>query len=300
MLKGVYTALVTPFTADGAIDEAKTASMIEHMVADGIAGVVVGGSTGEFFTMSIEQRKQQIELICKLVNKRITVIAQAGCLATEDSIDMAKFCTKAGADILLVVPSFYETLGDDIVDHYAAIGKAVDTPIMLYNIPGSSSNDITPDVAAQLAKVCNATCMKDSTGDIHRQYQIAWATNGSVQPVCGADTILIGALAGGTEATVLGVSCGISKECVALYKYMCEKKDLASAQALWEKMLPVLHFAENNGYIAVVKAMCKLLGRDQGEPKAPIRALSEEKVAILKGYLDDLSTVSDLVNKAFE
>ena len=300
MLQGIYTALTTPFTADGGIYEAKTAQMIECMVEDGIAGVVIGGSTGEFFTMTLEQRKQQVEMICRLVNKRITVIAGAGCLSTEDTVDMAKFCTNAGADILLVVPSFYETLGEDIYDHYAAVGKAVDTPIMLYNIPGSSSNDITPEVAAKLAKVCNATCMKDSTGNLDRQYQIEWATNGAIQPVCGWDTIVLGAFASGTKATILGVSNAVSKECVALYKYMWEKNDLVSARKLWDKLMPVFDFAGNNGYISVVKALCKIYGRDQGDPKAPIGTLSEEKVAVLKKHVDALRAEKDLINKAFE
>ncbi|MBR2189343.1 MAG: dihydrodipicolinate synthase family protein [Eubacterium sp.] len=299
MLKGIYTAMVTPFKEDGSMDREKVESLIEAMIADGISGVVIGGSTGEFFLMSYEERKAQVKAICEIVNKRITVVANAGCLNTEDTVDMAKYCTEAGADILLLVPSWYEKLtNDEIVAHYKAVGDAVDTPIMLYNIPGSSSNDITPEVAAQLAEVCNATCMKDSTGDVHRQYQITWATGGKVQPVCGADSILINALAYGTQATVLGVTNAISKECVALCKYM-EKNDLDAARKLWDKLLPVLEFAENNEYIAVTKRMCKLVGRDQGDPRRPVLPLNEEKTAKLTELMAGLAEVKDLVDAAF-
>ena len=300
MLKGIYTAMVTPFKEDGSMDREKVEMIVDAMIADGISGVVIGGSTGEFFLMSLEERKAQVKAICEIVNKRVTVIANAGCLNTADTVDMAKYCTEAGADILLLVPSWYEKLtNDEIVAHYKAVGDAVDTPIMLYNIPGSSSNDITPEVAAQLAEVCNATCMKDSTGDVHRQYQITWATKGKVQPVCGADSILINALAYGTDATVLGVTNAISKECVALYKLVKEKKDLDSARLLWDKLLPVLEFAENNEYIAVTKRMCKMRGRDQGDPRQPVLPLSEEKTAILAELMAGLDEVKDVVEAAF-
>lgn len=299
MLKGIIAAMATKFTPDGEhVDGQATVQLVEQMIADGVHGIVVGGSTGEFFTMTAEERKQQIDLVVKTVNKRVPVVAHSGCLSTRETVEMSKYCEAAGADVIIVVPSFYEALSErELIAHYAAIGAATKMPVMLYNIPTSSSNDILAGTAAKLVQVCNATCMKDSTGDLHRLYRITAATNGQVQAICGADSILMQAFAYGAQAAVLGVANAITRECVALYKLMVEQNDLVTARQLWDKFLPFQEFAETHGYIAVVKAACAYKGRDVGAPRQPILPLSAADQTEMEALLRELDTMSPLVDK---
>lgn len=299
MLTGILVALATPFTADGEhLDEQAAAELVRDLIADGVHGIVVGGSTGEFFSMTPAERQRVLEIVVQVANGRVPVIAHTGSLSTTETIALSQHAEAAGADMLMVVPSYYERLTDrELITHFQRVGAATKLPIMLYNIPSACSTDVTPDLVAKIAEVCDAQYVKDSSGDMHRIFQIGYATGGRVVPVSGADTLALQALAWGTQAAVWGAANATTRECVALYKLVAEKKDLEGAGQLWGSLLPVMNFLETRGYIASVKAAAELCGRRVGSPRAPILPLAEADRVDLQGLLDGLKAVAPLVDR---
>lgn len=301
MLKGILVALATPFTADGEhVDEQALAQLVDGLIRDGVHGIVVNGSTGEFFTMTNAERKRVLEVAIQAADRRVPIIAHTAALSTREAIDLSQHAEAAGADALMVVPSYYEPLTDrEVITHFQRIGAATKLPIMLYNIPAACSTDVKPDLVARVAEATpTIKYVKDSTGDMHRVYQIMWATGGKVTPISGSDTMAFQALAWGTTASVWGAANVTTRECVALYELIVVRKDLARAAALWDKLLPVQHFLETRGYIASVKAGAELRGRKVGSPRAPILTLAAADRAELKRLLDDLESVAPLVRDA--
>jgi 4-hydroxy-tetrahydrodipicolinate synthase len=300
MLKGILVAMATPFSASGEeVDEQALAQLVEELIRDGVHGIVVCGSTGEFFTMTKEERKRVLAVTVETARRRVPIIAHTAALATSDAVELSKHAERAGAEVLMVVPSFYEPLTRrEVVSYYKRISEASRLPIMLYNIPSACSTDVTPDMIAEITAVANVPYVKDSTGDLHRIYQIQWATGGKVTPISGSDTMAFQALAWGTTAAVWGAANVTTRECVALYELLVVKKDLAKAAQLWERLLPVQHFLETAGYIAAVKAGAELRGRKVGAPRAPILPLAEGDRTELKRLLDELAAVEPLVNEA--
>jgi dihydrodipicolinate synthase/N-acetylneuraminate lyase len=154
-LTGILVALVTPFTADGGeIDAAALEAHVERMIVGGAHGLVPGGSTGEFTTLTLPERKQLTELVVKAAGGRVPVVAGTGSLSTADALDLAAHAAQAGASALMVVPPFYDAV--DLGTFKELLGEiraASGLPIMFYNIPSASGLHLTPAEIASLADV---------------------------------------------------------------------------------------------------------------------------------------------------
>jgi 4-hydroxy-tetrahydrodipicolinate synthase len=206
MFKGSIPALVTPFTTGGAVDEKAFADHVEWVIAEGSSGLVPVGTTGESPTLSHDEHKRVVELCVEVAAKRVPVIAGAGSNNTTEAIELAEHAEQAGADALLVVTPYYnKPTQKGLFAHFSAIAEAVSLPIFIYNIPGRSVIDMSPETMGKLAKAHkNIVGVKDATGKIERV---------SEQRIsCGTDFIQLS----GEDATALGFNAHGGIGCISV------------------------------------------------------------------------------------
>jgi 4-hydroxy-tetrahydrodipicolinate synthase len=214
LFRGVLPALVTPFR-NGAIDEDAFVSLVERQIAGGVHGLVPVGTTGETATLSHEEHRRVVELCVATAKGRVPVIAGAGSNSTAEAIELVQHAKKVGADAALVVTPYYNRPSQEgLYAHYAAINEAVQLPVLVYNVPGRTSVDISNAVLARLAKLPNIVGIKDATGDLGRA---------SLQRIeCGEDWVMLsgnddsglGYVAQGGHGCI-SVTCNVAPEPVS-------------------------------------------------------------------------------------
>ncbi len=206
MFQGSIPALVTPFTEAGAVDEKAFADHVEWQSAEGSSGLVPVGTTGESPTLSHEEHKRVVELCVQVANKRVPVIAGAGSNNTKEAIELAQHAEKVGADALLVVTPYYnKPTQKGLIAHFSAIADAVSLPIFIYNIPGRSVIDMSPETMGVLAKAHkNIVGVKDATGKLERV--------SDQRITCGPDFIQLS----GEDATALGFNAHGGVGCISV------------------------------------------------------------------------------------
>ncbi|MGO4428502.1 dihydrodipicolinate synthase family protein, partial [Streptomyces sp. MCAF7] len=167
-LSGVLTALASPFAADGKLDEKTLRRLVDRGIDGGVDGVVACGSTGEFAAMSAAERRQVVETVVDQAAGRVPVVAQTGALSTREAVELSRHAQAAGASVLMVVAPYYEPLTLDETLHYLrTVADAVDVPIMLYNLPGATGVNLSPETVGQLAReVENIQYIKDTSADM--------------------------------------------------------------------------------------------------------------------------------------
>ena len=170
--EGAITALVTPMH-DGAVDEQGLIDLIEFQIAGGIHGIVSCGTTGESATLSFDEHKRVIELTVKIVKGRIPVIAGTGANSTLEAIELTESAKASGADaVLSVVPYYNKPSQEGLFQHFKAILKAVDIPMILYNVPGRTVTNMLPATAARLATLPNVVGLKEASGNLNQISEI--------------------------------------------------------------------------------------------------------------------------------
>lgn len=206
MFQGSIPALVTPFTEAGTVDEASFAAHVEWQISEGSTGLVPVGTTGESPTLSHAEHKRVVELCVEVAKKRVPVIAGAGSNNTLEAIELAQHAESVGADALLVVTPYYnKPTQKGLIAHYEAIAKAVSLPIIIYNIPGRSVIDMSPETMGALAKTHkNIVGVKDATGKIERVSE--------QRITCGADFVQLS----GEDATALGFNAHGGVGCISV------------------------------------------------------------------------------------
>jgi 4-hydroxy-tetrahydrodipicolinate synthase len=268
---GVLPALITPFTDDGgALDTDALAANVERLIAAGVGGLVPGGSTGEFTTLSNAERRELIEATVAAAAGRVPVVAGTGALSTRETVELSVHAEQAGAAAVMVVPPFYEPLPwRELLAHYTAVADAIGIPIMYYNLPSATGVTLT---AEQLGALPIA-CLKDTGGD-HTAATELIQTDGPVL-LNGWDTQTFAALAAGVRAVVWGAASILPDECVELHRLLIDDIDLPAARELWARLWPLCRFLESTTYSAAVKAACALVGDTTGPVRAPLLPLDD-------------------------
>src|ERR671933_2611894 len=237
---GVLPALITPFTEDGgAVDEAALAANVERLIAAGVGGLVPGGSTGEFTTLSNAERRRVAEVVLEAAGGRVPVVPGTGALSTRETVELSVHAERAGAAAVMVVPPFYDApKWHELKAHYQAVADGISIPIMYYNLPGATGTILTAEQLRELP----ISSLKDTGGDAVAAMELI-QTDGPTL-LNGYDTLTFGALAAGVEAVVWGVASIIPEQCVELHRLLVDDIDLPDARELWPRMSPLLHFLE--------------------------------------------------------
>jgi 4-hydroxy-tetrahydrodipicolinate synthase len=279
---GVLPALITPFTEDGsAIDTDALAAIVDRLVGAGVAGLVPGGSTGEFTTLSHAERRRLVEATVEAADGRVPVVAGTAALSTRETVELSVHAERSGAAAVMIVPPFYDALSwRELLAHYTAVADAIDVPIMYYNLPSASGVRLT---AAQLAEL-PVTCLKDTGGDAVAATELI-QTDGPTL-LNGWDTLTFAALAAGVRAVVWGTASILPEQCVELHRLLIDDVDLPAARELWARLWPLCQFLEAQSYSAAVKAACRLVGDTTGPVRAPLLPLGEDATRELAVLLE--------------
>jgi 4-hydroxy-tetrahydrodipicolinate synthase len=278
----VLPALITPFTDDGeAIDTRALAANVDRLIAGGVAGLVPGGSTGEFTTLSHAERRQLVEVTVAAAAGRVPVVAGTGALSTRETVELSVHAERAGAAAVMVVPPFYDALSwRELLAHYTAVAEAIGIPIMYYNLPSASGVTLT---AAQLREL-PVSSLKDTGGDAVAATELTQSDGPTL--LNGWDTLTFAALAAGVRAVVWGAASILPRQCVELHRLLIDDIDLPAARDLWARLWPLCRFLESQSYPAAVKAACRLVGDTTGPVRAPLLPLEDDATAELAGLLD--------------
>jgi 4-hydroxy-tetrahydrodipicolinate synthase len=279
---GVLPALITPFRDDGeAIDPEALAAIVDRVIGAGVAGLVPGGSTGEFTTLSHRERRQLIETTVEAAAGRVPVVAGTGALSTRETVELSAHAEEAGAAAVMIVPPFYDALSwRELVTHYRAVADAIEIPIMYYNLPSASGVKLS---AAQLQEL-PVTCLKDTGGDAVAATELI--QTGVPTLLNGLDTLTFAALAAGVRGVVWGAASILPEQCVELHRLLIDDIDLPAARELWARLWPLCQFLEGQSYPAAVKSACRLVGDTTGPVRAPLLPLEELATGELSALLE--------------
>jgi 4-hydroxy-tetrahydrodipicolinate synthase len=240
MFKGSIPALVTPFTNGGAVDEKAFASHVEWQIDEGSNGLVPVGTTGESPTLSHDEHKRVVELCVEVARKRVPVIAGAGSNNTREAIELAQHAQTAGADAILVVTPYYnKPTQKGLFAHFAAIADAVELPIIIYNIPGRSVIDMSPETMGALVKAHdNIVGVKDATGKIERVSEQRITCGSGFVQLSGEDATALGFNAhGGTGC--ISVTANVAPRLCAEFQAATLAGDYAKALEYQDRLMPL-------------------------------------------------------------
>jgi 4-hydroxy-tetrahydrodipicolinate synthase len=279
---GVLPALITPFTEDGsAVETDALIAIVDRLIAAGVAGLVPGGSTGEFTTLTNAERRRLVQTTVEAAGGRVPVVAGTGALSTRETVELSVHAERAGAAAVMIVPPFYDALSwRELLAHYTAVADAIEIPIMYYNLPSATGIKLT---AAQLREL-PVTCLKDTGGDAVAATELI-QTDGPTL-LNGWDTLTFAALAAGVHAVVWGVASILPEQCVELHRLLIDDIDLPAARDLWARLWPLCQFLESQSYPAAVKTGCRLVGDTTGPVRAPLLPLDDAATSELAALLE--------------
>ena len=292
LLRGCGTALVTPFTKSGEIDEAALRSFVEWQVEQGIHFVVPCGSTGEAATMSLEEHRRVVELTVEVVNGRVPVAAGAGSNDTKKAIALSKDMKAAGATHLLhTSPMYNKPPQRGIVAHYVAIADSVDLPLIVYNVPGRTGSNVEAATTLELAEHENITAVKEASGNLAQIAEIIRNKPQNFTVLSGDDGLTLAILAEGGDG-VISVTSNVvpqlaARLCDAFDKgHVDEAREIAHRLAAWTSAA----FVESNPMPA--KAALAIMGKIENVLRLPLVPMKDSHEKLLRSALADAGALT--------
>ena len=267
--RGCYTVLVTPFTPDGAaVDLPALRRLVEFQVAEGVRGLIPLGSTGEFLSVSREERAAIVDCVVGTAAGRVPVLVGTGMEDTRDAVALSREAEALGADGVMVIPPFYSVpTPEELQHHYDAIARAIGIPIMVYNTPATANVDLTPAILSDLSRIPNCRYVKESTLEVTRVRDILAVCGDRMEVfagVLGYESAWLGAI--GWVAVCSNVAPRLSSE---MFHAAAFDADRDRALALYRRLAPLLPWVGGPRYVAGTKAAFRLMGMDMGDPRPP-------------------------------
>lgn len=283
---GVGTALITPFTQSGALDELAVKRLARRQIDAGIHFLVPCGTTGETPTLSAVERRRVVELVVEEANGQIPVVAGAGGYDTKEVVHAAREMMDAGATGLLSVTPYYnKPTPEGLYQHFSAIAEATPLPIILYNVPGRTGCNIDAATCARLATIPNVVAVKEASGNIQQMVEICRAVPADFLVLSGDDALTLPLMAVGGRGLISVASNEIPGELVAMVE-AAERGDYTRAREVHHRIVPLMlgNFIESNpGPVKFAMAAMGLCEASFRLPMVTPRPASQEKLlAILK------------------
>ncbi|MEO0917129.1 MAG: dihydrodipicolinate synthase family protein [Pseudomonadota bacterium] len=275
--EGIYTPIVTPYHPDFSLNGSALAETVELLIAAGVHGLIVAGTTGEYYAQSPEERIDLMGRAKALIAGRVPMIVGTGAMRTEDSVMYAEAAVKVGADALLVAtPPYAYPTGREIALHALAIDRAANLPIMLYNYPGRMSVNMDEDCLDRLGRSPNFCAIKESSGDPNRLHMLA-RDYPHIALSCGMDDQALEFFAWGARSWVCAGSNFAPEAHIALYRACALEGDFAQGRAIMSAMLPLMRVLEQGGkFIQCIKHGLTLRGVEAGPPRKPLQPLNKD------------------------
>ncbi|WP_087002006.1 dihydrodipicolinate synthase family protein [Rhizobium sullae] len=297
--EGIYTPAVTPLDRDGQIDRVAFSAVIEHLIDAGVHGVIVGGSTGEYYAQSSQERFELAAYAKDVIGTRLPLVIGTGATRTEDSVEYAKAAKEIGADAILVSspPYALPTERENAV-HALTVDRAANLPIMLYNYPARMGVMMAEEYFSRVGKSRNVVAIKESSGDMGNLHLLA-RKYPHISLSCGWDDQALEFFAWGAKSWVCAGSNFLPREHVALYEACVLEKNFDKGRAIMTAMLPLMDFLECGKFVQSIKHGCELIGLNAGPVRAPLRPLNSEEKQTLQTVVATLKrTVAQITSGA--
>ena len=288
---GIIPAMVTPLTADDAINEHALRKLTNHLIAGGVHGVFVMGSQGEFWAFSADEKQRVWEAVVEETNHRVPVYAGTAAIATRETIALTRLAEKAGVDAVSILTPFFVSPNEkELYDHYRGVAESTHLPILLYTNPARTNVKMSPGLVARLAEIKNIVGIKDSSGDLEQTAEYIRATSQDFSVLMGRDTLIFGALMYGAKGAIAATGNVAPRLVVNIYE--CFKAgDLAGARRAQEMLAPLRYAFAWGTFPVVIKEALDLIGIECGRARAPVGPLSADQRERLKNMLREMSLI---------
>ncbi len=286
MLKGAFTALVTPFR-QGRFDSEAMKKHIEFQIANGIDGLVPCGTTGEASTLSHDEHVEVVRFTVEQAKGRVPVIAGSGSNSTSEALELTKRIKAAGVDACLMITPYYnKPTQEGLFRHFSTVADQVDVPIVLYNVPGRTGVNLLPETVGRLARIPNIIGLKDAGGDLKQTSYTCQMVPDDFVILSGEDALVYPLMAIGGQGVISVVSNIAPREMSTMCRRFLDG-DIREASALHHRLLPLSDamFVETSPI--PVKGALAMMGRMQNEFRLPLVSLSENASAKVKKALED-------------
>ncbi len=287
---GIWTPVVTPFSENGAIHFDTVAKTIDTLIDQGVHGLIVGGTTGEYYALSKDERKQLFDFVVDRAKGRIPLMAGINATTTADSLELGKHAKAAGFNAILIAAPYYcQPTQQELLAHVRCVDDAIGLPIMLYNFPDRTGVPMSFEFIDALRDRANVQAIKESTGSIQRLHTLANDHADQLQLSCGMDDQVLEFFVWGARSWVAGASNFLAPEHVALYRTCVVEKDFVTGRKLAARLLPILNLLEQGGkFCQYVKYGCELAGLSVGTARRPLLALDEAEKDEFRRVYDEL------------
>jgi 4-hydroxy-tetrahydrodipicolinate synthase len=284
-LTGCGTALVTPFNADGTIDEGAMRALVDWQIAEGIHFLVPCGSTGEAATMTIDEHCRVVEIVVQQARGRVPIVAGAASNDTQKAIDLSRRVCDLGATHLLHTSPWYNKPPQrGIVAHYAAIAAAVDLPIVVYNVPGRTASNIEAKTTLELSRIPGVVATKEASGQLSQIADVIRGRSADFSVLSGDDELTLPVMALGGDGIVSVVSNATPKPMAELCNRMLAG-DFAGARTIHMSLLPWMRAAFVESNPIPVKAALACMGKIKNVLRSPLVPLADAHVDTIRAAL---------------
>jgi len=296
----ILTPMVTPFKEDQSVDYEAAASIAKKLVEDNMADtIVVSGTTGEFFTMSFEERVKLFKVIKEAIGDKIPLIAGVGCASTIETMALAKKAEELGFESVMVVSPYYtKPSQNQLYLHFKTVAESVNINIMVYNIPIFAGVNVNPETLAKLAEIENIVAVKEEAELNPKQMtDFINSTPDDFIVYCGDDTMVLEAYAQGGTERIGGIISGASHIIGIQLRKMIEmfnEGNVQEAAKMQQKYLPLFRIMGQNGRInpcALLKEAMKMVGYNAGIPRLPLTPGTEEEIAEVRKVMKKLNII---------
>lgn len=266
--RGTFTVMITPYDDEGMVDLKALADLTEWQIREGIHGLIPLGSTGEFLSLSQEERDGVADTVIKVAAGRVPVLIGTGAEDTREALRLSREAESMGADGVMIIPPFYSTpTGDEIYQHYKVIAEGIGIPIMIYNNPATANVDMKPDLVARIASIDGCDYIKESTLEVTRVRDII--------RLCEDRMTVFGGILGfesfvdGAQGWVAVASNVAPKPLARLFELVVDEQRFLEARDLYLKWLPVIEAVGGQRYVAGTKSLLTHMGFQAGPPRPP-------------------------------
>ena len=275
--EGIYVPIITPFSDDLVIDWDAYGEVIDWQIANGTHGIIVGGSTGEFFSLSFEERIAQFRFAAERIGGRVPLIAGVNDLLVDRAYELTAAAREAGADSLLVAaPPYSLPSQKELIAHVLKIDRIAELPIILYNYPGRTGITMEETFLERVAQSRNVVAIKESSGEIDRIHMLA-REYPQLQLSAGAEDQVLEFFAWGARSWVSVVANFFPVESVRFYEICVQEGDFVTGRKIMMALLPLMNCLEKGGkFLQSVKYACELLGRPGGPVRPPMQPMKKE------------------------
>lgn len=291
MFEGVFTAIVTPFTENDKIDEDNLRKLVDFQIENGISGIVPIGTTGEAPTLSHREKLNVIEIVLDQANKRVPVIAGTGTNSTRRAIDLTLEAQEIGIDgTLQVAPYYNKPTQKGFYRHFKNIAAAIDTPIIIYNIPGRTGKNIETETIAELSKIPNIVAVKEASGSLSQMMDVIENTPDDFDVLSGDDNLTLPLMAAGGKG-VVSVASNVVPDRMMKMVNAGLNGDFKTMRSLYYELKPLFNvmFIETNPI--PIKTTMTIKGMMEENFRLPMCEINPESREKLKTVLKKLNII---------